>query len=73
MFLTNTHPYTTHTHTHTIQHQHLPDISWNFAKIVVDGRGVPRRRFSPKFETAGLGEVIAKLVKEGEEGTEGKE
>ena len=46
------------------------DVTWNFAKFLVDARGVPRRRFSPCFETAGLGDFIAELIKEGE-GSEG--
>lgn len=38
------------------------DIVWNFEKFLVDGSGVPFKRFSPKFETIKLEEEIRTLL-----------
>jgi glutathione peroxidase-family protein len=35
---------------------------WNFEKFLVDGSGVPFKRFSPKFETIKLEEEIRTLL-----------
>ena len=42
------------------------DLLWNFEKFLVDARGVPRHRFSPKFPAADLAPYIEALLKEAE-------
>jgi len=39
------------------------DIVWNFEKFLLDGKGAPVKRFSPKFETIKLADEIAALLK----------
>lgn len=38
------------------------DIVWNFEKFLIDPRGVPFKRFSPKFETIRLADEIEQLL-----------
>lgn len=40
------------------------DITWNFEKFIIDRRGKPRFRFSPKTEVGSLQECIEELLKE---------
>ena len=40
------------------------DVLWNFAKFLVDAKGVPRHRFSPKFPVEQLEPFIEALLKE---------
>jgi glutathione peroxidase len=40
------------------------DVKWNFEKFLVDHRGVPRYRFSPKTPTKELASYIEELLKE---------
>lgn len=41
-----------------------PDIEWNFAKFLVNKKGVPVQRFVPRFKPEDLGEAIEKLLAE---------